>query len=291
MLVEVLSEFIKTVVDVLPYFIGAILCSALLETKLNSDTLLAPFVKGRFAIIWASILGGILPGCACATVPLAENLRQKKAGLGVISAFLLVAPLLSPHTIILTYGFLGLEFAIWRVVTSMIGAIVLGYFLHICECKEWIQLPSFQKKPECNSSDCSNDSCYKPTFFQSFWLTTKKLGGYFVLGVLIASALTVLIPANLIPTYIGTGFLAYFIAAVIGIPVYVCEGEEIPITKALLGLQLGVGPAFTFMMGAVGTCIPTILMSRKIIGNRAILIYSFYWFVFSIVSGYLLSLM
>lgn len=291
MLVQVLSEFLKTVADVLPYFIGAVLFSALLETKLNSDALLAPFVRGRFAIIWASILGGILPGCACATVPLAENLRQKKAGLGVISAFLLVSPLLSPHTIILTYGFLGLKFAVWRVVASMIGAIVLGYFLHMCERKEWIQMPSFQKKLECSSSGCSDDGCYKPTFFQSFWITTKKLGGYFVLGVLIASILTVAIPTHLIPTYIGTGILAYFIAAIIGIPVYVCEGEEIPITKALLGLQLGVGPAFTFMMGAVGTCIPTILMSRKIIGNRSIIIYSIYWLVFSIVSGYLFSLL
>jgi uncharacterized protein len=291
MFAHVLSEFLKTVMDVLPYFIGAVLFSALLETKLNSDALLAPFIRGRFAIIWASILGGILPGCACATVPLAENLRQKKAGLGVISAFLLVSPLVSPHTIILTYGFLGLKFAVWRVVSSMIGAIVLGYFLHMCERKQWIHMPSFQKKSGCSSSECANDSVHKPTFFQSFWGTTKKLGGYFVLGVFIAAVLTVAIPTHSISTYIGTGLFAYFIAAIIGIPIYVCEGEEIPITRALLGLQLGVGPAFTFMMGAVGTCIPTMLMARKIIGNRAILIYSFYWFVFSIVSGYLFSLL
>ncbi len=289
MLVQVLGEFWKTTLDVLPYFIGAVLFSALLETKLNNDTLLAPFVKGKFAIIWVSILGGILPGCACATVPLAENLRQKNAGLGVISSFLLVAPLLSPQTIILTYGFLGIKFAVWRVVAAMSGAIVLGYGLHLCEAKKWIQLPMIQKKSCCNLSGCSNESLKPPTFFHSFWVTTKKLGGYFVLGVLIASALTVLIPTHLIPTYIGTGLLSYIIAAVIGIPVYVCEGEEIPITRALLNLQLGSGPAFTFMMGAVGTCVPTMLMAKKIIGTRAILVYAIFWFVFAVLSGWLFS--
>ena len=290
MLTEIINEFLKTILDVLPYFIGAVLFSAFLETKVNSDKLLAPFVKGRFAIIWASILGGVLPGCACATVPLAENLRQKKAGLGVISAFLLVSPLLSPHTIILTYGFLGFEFALWRVIVSMLGAIILGYFLHLCEFKNWIRLPEFHKKSACSSSSCSSDSCKTPSFFESFWTTTKKLGGYFILGVLIAASLSVFVPQDLIPTYIGTGMLAYLIAAFIGIPVYVCEGEEIPITKALIDLQLGVGPAFTFMMGSVGTCIPTIMMSKKIIGARAIVVYSAFWFVFAGLSGYLFSL-
>lgn len=282
---EIIHEFLTMLMDVMPYFIVAVLFSAFIETKLNSEKLLSPFIKGRFAIIWASILGGILPGCACATVPLAENLRQKEAGLGVTSAFLLVSPLLGPHTIILTYGFLGAKFAMGRVVAAMIGAIVLGYGLHWFEKRNLITMPEFKKKSCCSASGCSNKSCEHPTFLQAFWRTTRLLGGYFLLGIFIASALTVWIPTDLIPTYIGTGFLAYIIAAVIGIPVYVCEGEEIPITKALLNLQLGSGPAFSFMMGAVGTCIPTILMARKLIGTPAIVVYTLYWFIFVIVSG------
>lgn len=285
MVSEIVSVFLNTTLEVLPYFAVAVLFSAILETKINTEKLLAPFIKGRFAIIWASVLGGILPGCACATVPLAENLRQKEAGLGVTSAFLMISPLLGPHTIILTYGLLGLKFAVGRVVAAMVGAIALGYGLHWAEKRNLITMPEFEKKPLCSTSGCSDKNCEHPTFFQVFGRTAKLLGGYFILGIFIASALTVWIPPNLIPIYIGTGFLAYFIAAVIGIPVYVCEGEEIPITKALLNLQLGSGPAFSFMMGAVGTCIPTILMARKLIGTTAIIVYTVYWFVFVIVSG------
>ncbi|MGA0246728.1 MAG: permease, partial [Schleiferiaceae bacterium] len=180
---EIIHEFLTMLIDVMPYFIVAVLFSAFLEAKLNSEKLLAPFIKGRFAIIWASILGGILPGCACATVPLAENLRQKEAGLGVTSAFLLVSPLLGPHTIILTYGFLGAKFAVGRVVAAMIGAIVLGYGLHWFEKRNLITMPKFKKKSCCSVSGCSDESCEHPTFLQAFWRTTKLLGGYFLLGI------------------------------------------------------------------------------------------------------------
>ena len=35
----------------------------------------------------------------------------------------------------------------------------------------------------------------------------------------------------------------------IGIPVYICEGEEIPITYSLITLGLAQGPAMTFLLG------------------------------------------
>lgn len=285
MIYTILITFLHLLLDVLPYFIGALVFSAFLETKVTSSTLLNPFITGKFSIIWVSILGGLLPGCACATIPLAETLKQKKAGLGAISAFLMASPLLGPHTIILTYGFLGLRFTLWRIVAALLGAIVLGYFLQWCEKKGWIEEPSLQKKSCCSSSTCTSSSSHSTSFLNAFWNTLKNLGSYFLIGLFIASILTVVIPTQLIPTYIGSGLFAYVIAAFIGIPVYVCEGEEIPITKALLNLHLGVGPSFTFMMGAVGTCIPTLLMAKKIIGNKAVFIYSIYWFFFAILAG------
>ena len=75
---------------------------------------------------------------------------------------------------------------------------------------------------------------------------------YFFIGLLLAALLPVLVPIELIPNTIGDRpVIAYLLAAVVGIPVYVCEGEEIPLTYSLLALGLASGPAFTFMMGAV----------------------------------------
>lgn len=73
----------------------------------------------------------------------------------------------------------------------------------------------------------------------------------------------------------------------VGIPLYVCEGEEAPITYALMAHGLGPGPSLTFLLGSVGTCVPTVLMSRNIIGRRTTAFYLIFWFVFAIGSGVL----
>ncbi len=107
----------------------------------------------------------------------------------------------------------------------------------------------------------------------------------------IASLLTVLLPPGFIMRYIGSsGPLAYITAVLVGVPLYVCEGEEIPLTLSLMKLGLGPGPAFAFLLGSVGTCIPTMVMSQKLIGRRGLLIYATWWLAFALVSGIVFGL-
>jgi uncharacterized protein len=75
------------------------------------------------------------------------------------------------------------------------------------------------------------------------------------------------------------------LAAVVGIPLCVCEGEEVPLTVGLLAAGLGPGPSFTFLLGLVGTCAPTGLMSRGILCERATPFYLAFWIAFTISVG------
>jgi uncharacterized membrane protein YraQ (UPF0718 family) len=89
------------------------------------------------------------------------------------------------------------------------------------------------------------------------------------------------------PDLIGgsSGIAAFALAAVVGIPLYVWEGEEVTWTYALTSTGLGAGPAFTFLLGSVGTCIPTIVMSRGIVGSRATYFYLCFWIAFALAAG------
>ena len=240
--------------------------------------------KGLGPIINASLLGALIPGCACATMPMAEGLKSRSQSLGTVCAFIMASPLLAPHTIILTYGLLGTKFTIGRIAFALVGSITFGFLCHWLQC---YKVAGFQFKNNpiddtcCQASNPKNDS-----FFLSFWTITKELGAYFLLGITIASLLSTFIPEEAIPRYIGSsGFLAFFLALIIGIPLYVCEGEEIPITLSLVTLGLGQGPAMTFLLGSVGTCLPTFIMAQKTIGKKAMLLYAAYWFPFALFSG------
>ncbi|MDO8749360.1 MAG: permease [Candidatus Omnitrophota bacterium] len=288
---KILKEFFSLTFSVMPYFILGTAFGALLKTRLKPDFVIKYLNRGASSVINASILGAILPGCACATMPMAEGLKEKKARLGTIASFIMISPLLSPQTVILTYALLGWKFTIARVIFSLSGAVILGITFNYFEKLKVRGFVSSDASLDAEGGPCP-PACKveKIGFWKVFIGIIKDLGKYFILGMFIASLLTVLVPKEAIPKYIGSsGVFAYLAAALVGIPIYICEGEEIPITLALLKLGLGKGPVFTFLLGAVGTCIPTMLMAQKIIGKKPVLIYIIYWFLFAISSGLLFS--
>ncbi len=288
----VIREFVSLTITVIPYFILGTAFGAFLHVYLRPDFALKYLSGGTSSVINASILGAILPGCACATMPMAAGLKEKGARLGTTAAFIMVSPLLSPQTVVLTFAMLGWKFTLARVIFSLIGAVSLGIIFNYFEKLKVKGFTFFDK-----SSGAAGQArppvhdAEKISFWKSFIDIAKDLGKYFVLGMFIASLLSVLVPEEAIPRYIGSsGPFAYLVAVIVGIPVYICEGEEIPITLSLLKLGLANGPAFTFLLGSVGTCIPTMIMSQKIIGRKPLLFYIIFWFVFAISSGLLFSL-
>ena len=288
---QILKEFLHLITTVAPYFFLGAGFGALMEVYVKPGLALKYLNRGGRSVVNASVLGAVLPGCSCATMPMASTLKSKGASLGTISAFILVSPLLSPHTLILTYGMLGLKFTLARIIFSMAAAISLGLFFDHLEKRKVKGFVLEAHDPDnCSCTSCLSEDRTKPTFLKSFLKITKELGKYFILGIAIASVLTVLIPPEAIPKYIGSsGIFAYAAAVIVGMPLYVCEGEEIPITLALLKLGLGFGPAFTFLLSSVGTCIPTIIMAQKIIGKKPTLFYIIGWVIFALGSGLLFN--
>jgi len=294
---QFLNEFASLTVRVIPFFIAGTVFAALLGSWTKLDFIGKYLNRGVSSVVNASLLGALLPGCACATIPMAEGLKKKGASLGTLASFIMVAALLAPHTIILTYGLLGWKFTVARIVFSLAGAILLGVAFNYLQSKNvrgfelFLNPARTPEEKECCAGRVSEPEVNKG-FWKNFFVITKDLGKYFLLGMIIASVLTTFIPEDTVGKYIGTsGPLAYLGAALIGIPLYVCEGEEIPITLALLNIGLGQGPALTFLLGSVGTCIPTILMAQKVIGRKPTIVYVIGWFIFVIISGMIFGML
>jgi len=247
--------------------------------------------------------GAVLPGCSCTTMPLAVGLRGMIGPrVGTLTAFVFVSPLLSPITVALTWSLLGWELTVARVVAALAGSAIIG--LVINRAQEWFEVgrlapiagadPTYDARcGEQESSCCATGSdritsrSRPRALLVNATAVVREVGPYFLLGMLIAAVLSSAVPEDALPDVLGgsSGIAAFALAAVVGIPLYVCEGEEVPLTYGLLATGLGPGPAFTFLMGSVGTCVPTILMSRGILGKRATYFYVGFWIAFAIVAG------
>ncbi len=83
------------------------------------------------SVVKATVLGIPMPVCSCSVIPLAKSLQKEGATAGAVQSFLVSTPITGVDSIVATYSFFGLFFAIYRVTTSIIIAIVAGVLQNI----------------------------------------------------------------------------------------------------------------------------------------------------------------
>lgn len=301
LLLRTLGEFVSLTGRVLPYFLLGAGAGAIVQTFGSrwADRLFAR--DKRTSLPAAVAAGALLPGCSCTTMPMVAGMQRNGGPTrGVLASFIFVSPLLSPVTVVLTWSLLGWRMTAARVVASLVGGLIFGYLIDRFE--PWFEERSPDSSehplPIAGGTAHDDDACQAEPSGKAFDAGKSFLGilrsvsPYFLLGMAAAAALSTFVPEGAVPRFLGgsAGPAAFLLASVLGIPLYVCEGEEVPITFALLRAGLAQGPAFTFLVGSVGTCVPTILMSRKIVGTRATAFYAIWWVAFAIGTGALLQL-
>ena len=307
-LLDTLTAWAALALRVIPYLLLGAATAAVLQAYVSPRWAARLLGSGTRSVWAAALLAALLPGCACATGPMSDGLRRRGASLGTVTAFLMMSPLLAPHTLLLTWGVLGWRFAVARATIPFLVVPLLGLVLNRLERSPgWRPVaPVMGGAPGAHRACGTDGGCADPhggepcrgagptalprhRLFVAEWAATlRRVAVPFAVGLAVAAGLTVLVPEEAIPRTIGAaGPLAFLVAALLAMPIYVCEGEEVPLTAAALGLGLAPGPAFTFLLGAVGTCLPTMLMARRIIGGRATALYVGAWCAFAIGAGVL----
>jgi len=260
--------------DILPFFLIAVLITSLLQgfTKLSW---LRVFLKNkRIAPIYTGFLGGLLPLCSCSMLPVANLINSMSRSYAPVLSFLIVAPVVSPITLILTYGYFGLLMTALRLFGTLGFALLFAYTADL-----------FFKKPSSLPLSFGGASQsgwkYFGTYFKDNFF---GIGKYLLLGIVIASFIKTLIPPELIRPIAGS-FLSYPLVSFTSIPIYVCSGEEVPIAKALRDIGFSSGASLTFMLGGTGICMPTIIATLKFLPKGLVVAYVIFWVIFSITMG------
>ena len=302
-----LNTFLHLLLEAVPLFLLGAALGAGLEAWLKPGWIERWVGSGHRSVAAAALAGAVLPGCAMSTMPLAQSLRRRGAALGTLTAFIMIAPILSPHTIFLTATLVSVPMAIGRVVLSLVVTLALGTVINAMERRgrlaPTVNLTTGNNNERGSESVATidDDECCSPgpslantspwrRFIAQLGANLRSLTPYLLGGLFVAALISASVPPETIHKYLRDGWTAYFFAALIAFPVYVCDGGEIPLTRALLAMGVGPGPAFCFMLASVGTCVPTIAMATRIIGWRATVIYVVAWLVLAVGGGLLMGL-
>jgi hypothetical protein len=235
--------------------------------------------KGLKPILIAATVGTLLPVCCVGSLPIALTLRRKGAALGAVLAFLVATPATSISALIVCWKLLGTGFTIVIFFAIIIMALVMGIIINkmhfvvppgAVETEE----PCCQsQKNNGKSPDSTVSQKIKEVFSYAFITLPKEIGLEIIIGVALASFITVFEPLRYLIREYLTGLTGYFFILIIGLVTYVCSTASIPMADAFLHSGMSYGQGLCYLLVGPITSYGTILVIKKDFGSRVLVVY------------------
>ena len=120
------------------------------------------------------------------------------------------------------------------------------------------------------------------------WGFAKTIFPLLIVGVFLSGMIRVLLPQDLVAGYVGNnGFVAMAIPVIFGIFIYFPTLVEVPMAKAFLELGMSRGALLAYMLADPVISLSSILVVRKIIGDKRTLLYIALIFILTVSAGML----
>jgi uncharacterized membrane protein YraQ (UPF0718 family) len=235
-------------------------------------------------------------------LPAAVTLQKQGANTGAVTSFMISTPESGIDSIAITYALLDPIMTVARPVVAFITAAVAGVAENLLEKRS----SDTQVHPDltCPVDQCCDGVNCRPEdhrrhhslaeklwagvryAFTDFW---NDLAGWFFLGLLAAGLIAVLIPDEMVKTYLGSGLPAMLFMLAVGIPLYICATASTPIAAALILKGVSPGAALVFLLAGPATNVAALTVMAGIIGKRATAIYLVAIAVSTVVFGLILD--
>lgn len=276
------------------YILVGLLIAGFLKQIVPDDFIIKHLGSGNISsVIKATIFGIPLPVCSCSVIPLAQSLRKEGASKGAVQSFLISSPITGVDSILATYSFFGLIFTIYRVISSIIIAIVVGIIQNIFDKDEEKKI----KKEETSSCSCHCSCSSEKTVEKSFSIKEVFSYAYVTLfkdmvkplfiGLIFATLFTSLAPKEYTSLLFENQFLTYLVIILFSMPLYICATASLPIAAALIIECMSPGAAFILLSAGPATSLITMSVVYKSLGKTSLIIYLTMIAVLSLLFGYL----
>lgn len=280
----------EMLVTMAPYISVGFLMAGVLHIFINPRIIVKYLGTGRIkSVIYAALLGIPLPLCSCAVLPTTTSLKKQGANNGAAMSFLISTPETGVDSIAVTYALLDPIMMVFRPVTAFVTAVTAGFaenfFGKTYNDNNQKQLtPDLSCKVDncCDGNECSpeehrrhhslGEKLYAGLRY-GFGEILNDIAGWLLLGIAIAGAINVLIPEDMLKTYLHGGIHSMLIMLVVGIPFYICATASTPIAAALILKGVSPGAALVFLLAGPATNAATISVVYGLFKKRATAIY------------------
>ncbi|MFJ3231601.1 permease [Streptomyces sp. NPDC086787] len=233
-----MTVFVAVVVQALPFLVLGVLLSAAIAVFVPPSFFARALpARPALAVPVAGLAGAVLPGCECASVPVAGALVRRGVTPAAAIAFLLSAPAINP--IVLTATAVAFprnpEMVLARFAGSLLVACAMGWLWQRLGRTDWLRPPTHHG-PEGR------------TRAEAFWDSVRHdmvhAGGFLVLGAMAAATLKAVAPASWLRTAADNPVFSVLALAVLAVVLSICSEADAFVAASLTQFSLTARLAF-----------------------------------------------
>jgi uncharacterized membrane protein YraQ (UPF0718 family) len=183
------------------------------------------------AVPVAGAAGVVLPGCECASVPVAGSLMRRGVAPAAALAFLLSAPAINPVVLVATsIAFPGQpRMVLGRLIASLATAVVMGWLWARFGREEWLRLPERRASAAGTGGLRAFGAGLQHDFLHA--------GGFLVLGAAAAATFNIAVPRSVLDLFTGSAWAAVLLLAVLAVVLCVCSEADAFVAASLSGFS------------------------------------------------------
>ncbi|WP_328502180.1 permease [Streptomyces sp. NBC_00457] len=233
-----MTVFVAVVVQALPFLVLGVLLSAAIAVFVPPSFFARALPKRpALAVPVAGAAGAVLPGCECASVPVAGALVRRGVTPAAALAFLLSAPAINPIVLTATaVAFPGNpEMVLARFVASLLVACAMGWL--------WLRLgrADWLRPPARSSYDGQSKGA---AFWGSVRHDVMHAGGFLVLGAMAAATLKAVVPETWLRAAADNPVIAVLALAALAVLLSICSEADAFVAASLTQFSLTARLAF-----------------------------------------------
>lgn len=220
-------------VQALPFLLLGTTLSGAINAFVPADLFTRVLPKrAAVAVPVAGVAGAVLPGCECASVPVANSLIRRGVTPAAAFAFLLSAPAINPVVLTATaVAFPGNPAMVAaRLLASLATAAVMGWLWLWRGRQEWL-------KPTARHTGHHPGHSRRQEFWHGCRHDFLHAGGFLVLGATAAATFNVTVPRQILDTFSASPWLSVLFLAGLAVLLAVCSEADAFVAASLTGFS------------------------------------------------------
>lgn len=290
-----LQTVVHYIIDVAPALALGFFISGLIHEFLPEDFVEKYLARNNFlSILWATLVGTLLPICCVGNLPVAISFYRRGARLGPVLAFLVATPATSVTALLVTYRLLGLSFAIYIFFAAIVMGVVMGLIGNLLHLPQ-IKVEKDEVCAYCGIAGHSHKAHalterIRASLVYSFWEMPLEIWKELLIGLGLAALIVSIAPIEkLIALYLG-GVFGYVFALPFSVVMYICSAATVPLVHAFVNSGMNVGAGMLMLLVGPITSFGTLLVVRKEFGPKIMYYYLAVICIVGLLLGYGFSL-